>query len=222
MKRIAKIVFCLVVLLSFSSFVNAACNNEELNEWATKVEPNFIEIKELNLDSSEYAYLLSITPLRDDITLKAYDGEGNSADGKMLQPSSKEKSIMAVGCYTNLDEETYRIEVYGGPKSACPNQLLKTLEYTVPQFNRFIKDRRCENSDEEVCKTFTNSTRDMTQEQFDEIMGTAGNNSNGGFSFKSILNGIIEYGLYIIIPLVIISVFYVIKISKYKKEERDR
>ena len=222
MKRIAKIVFCLVVLFSFSMFVNATCNNEELNEWATKVEPKFIEIKELNLDSSEYAYLLSITPIRDDITLKVYDGSGDSAEGKMLHPSSNEKPIMAVGCYTNLDEETYKIEVYGGAKSACPNQLLKTLEYTVPQFNRYIKDVRCEDSDEEICQTFTNSTKDMTQEQFDEAIGESSNNSNGGISFKSILNGILEYGLYIIIPLVIISVFYVIKISKYKKEERER
>ena len=222
MKRIAKTFFSLVVLFSFSMFVNAACNNEELNEWATKVEPKFIEIKELNLDSSEYAYLLSITPIRNDITLKVYDGEGNWADSKMLQPSSKEESVMAVGCYTNLDEETYKIEVYGGAKSACPNQLLKTLEYTVPQFNRFMKDRRCENSDEEICKTFTNSTKDMTQDEFDKAMGTEGNGSSSTSTLKSILNGILEYGLYIIIPLVIISVFYVIKISKYKKEERDR
>lgn len=220
MKKFKKIIICLVVLLSFSTIVNAACNNEELNEWATTVEAKFIEITELNLNSSDYAYLLSITPLRDDITIKVKDGSGNVAEGKMLKPSSDEDEILAVGCYTNLEEETYTIYVYGGAKSACPKQLLKTIKYTVPRFNRYIKDQRCEDSDSELCKTFTNSTKDMSQDDFDKAM-KGGENSNSTSTSK-IWETILDYGLYIIIPLVIVSIFYGVKINKVKKEERDR
>ena len=33
---------------------------------------------------------------------------------------------------------------------------------------------------------------------------------------------IIEYGIYIIVPLLIISIIYIIKIRKYKKKEREK
>ena len=221
MKKIGKILFCFVTLFSFSFFVNATCNNEELNEWATKVEAKFIEVKELGLNSSEYAYLLTITPMRNDITLKAIDGKGGKATGKMLQPSKTEAEIQAIGCYTNLEEETYTIEVYGAKDSACPNQLLKTMKYTVPRFNRYIKDQRCTNSDSELCKTFTNSTKDMTQADFDKAINAIDEPDNPGI-FSKVWSVILDYGLYIIIPLLVVSIIYAVRINKYKKEERDR
>ena len=221
MKKIKKIVFCLVVLFAFTSFVNATCNDEELNEWATKIEAKFIEITEIGLDSSEYAYLLTVDPMRDDITIKVTDGSGASAEGKMLSPSRDKDQILAVGCYTNLEEETYTIEVYGAKGSACSNQLLRTLTYTVPRFNRYIKDQRCKDSDSEYCKTFTNSTKDMNQADFDKAM-KEDKDDNGPTIITKILKVIVDYGLYIIIPLVIISIVYGIKINKFKKEERDR
>lgn len=221
MKKIGKIFLTLVVFLSFSTLINAACKNDELNEWATTVEAKFYEITDIGINDEEYAYLLSITPLRDDVTIKAYDVNGKSAVGTMLVPAKGEKAIQAVGCYTNLEEETYTIEIYGAKNSACSGELLKTLKYTVPRVNRFIKDARCENSDSEYCKTFTNSTKDMTQEDFDKVMKKE-TSSGWDISFSNILKVLGSYGLYILIPLIIISVFYAIKINKYKKEERDR
>ena len=235
MKNMKKIFICLVVLFSFSMVVNAACNDEELNEWATTVEAKFIEITDLGIDSSEYAYLLTIDPLRDDIILKAKDGSGATAEGKMLSPGiittvdeetgntivKPKDSIQAIGCYTNDEEETYTIEVYGAKNSACPNQLLKTLNYTVPRFNRYIKSKYCENNDNELCKTFTNATKDMTNEEFEKaVKKTSPDNGEGGTS--KFLSVILEYGLYILIPLVIVAIIYGIRINKVKKEERDR
>ena len=219
---IKKLLLCLVVLFSFNVYVNAACNDEELNEWATTVEPKFIEMKELNLDSSKYAYLLTITNLRDDIVLKVYDGAGKMAKGEMLYPSSTEAAIQAVGCYTNTEEEIYTIEVYGSKNSACANELLKTMKYTVPGYNRYFKDRRCENSDLEICQTFTASTKNMTQEDFNKAIEKEIKENESKISNGTILGMIIEYGLYVLVPLILISVIYTIRIGKYKKEERDR
>ena len=220
MKKFIKTIIFFVTIFSFSAFVNAACNNEELNEWATKVEPRFIEITEVGLDSSEYAYLLTITPMRDDVLIKVTDVNGASAEAKLLKPSQKEDSIMAVGCYTNLEEETYTIEVFGAKGGVCSGQLLKTMKYTVPRFNRYIKDKRCKDSDLEICKTFTNSTKDMTQDVFEKTL-KEDTPTNDSFLTK-VLNAILTYGLYVIIPVVIISVIYIIRIKKYKKEERER
>ena len=213
MKKVKKIIICLLVIFSFCTVVKATCNNEELNEWATKVETKFIEIKDVGLDSSEYAYLLTVTPMRDDIRIKVTDVNGATAEAKMLKPSYNEDSILAVGCYTNLEEETYTIQVYGAKGSACSGELLKTLTYTVPRLNRYFKDKRCKDSDLEICKTFTNSTEKMTQEEFDKKLTNEENNNNNSGILGKVLKAIVSYGLYVIIPLVIISAIYIIRIK---------
>lgn len=221
MKRLKKLFICLVVLFSFSPFINATCKNNELNEWAATAEVKFTEVTDLGLSGSEYAYLLSVTPPRNDIKLKSIDVNGVAAESKMLQAAFDQEEILAVGGYTNLEEETYTIEVYGAENSKCPNELLKTLKYTVPRFNRYIKDKSCVDSDSELCKTFTNATADMTEADFKEAMKKENNRTNPNGS-SNILAIILDYGLYIIIPLAIISAFYLVRINQAKKEERDR
>lgn len=224
MKNIKKIIFCASLLLSFNMFVYAECKNEELNEWATVVQAKFIEVTDENEESSEYAYLLTITPLRDDVVIRVTDGNGAKATGKLLSPGPNQEKIQAVGCYTNLEEEKYTIEVLGGKNTGCENEVLKTLEYTVPRYNRYVKDKNCVGSDSELCATFTNLTKDMSEADFREAVGEENNekpNDNNDILSK-ILGVIVNYGLYIIIPLVAVSVFYGIKIGKFKKEEREK
>lgn len=218
MRKIFKAILCLSLVFIFCLNVNAECNNEELNEWATKVEPLFKENTET--DTLPYAYFLSITPYREDIKIVVYDSTGAKGNGEYYESVK----LYGVGAYTNLEEETYTIEVYGGDNSACPNELLKTVKYTVPRLNRMVKSEKCvQNPDLEICKTFTNSTKDMTEEDFNKAIEkyTKGEGSSS-FSFKTLLDKISDYALWIVIPLVMISLIYVIRVGKYKKAERDK
>lgn len=219
MKKIIKLisVFFVVVLMSVC-FVKADCNDDELNEWATKVEPVFTENTVLYSNISKYAYFLSITPYREDIKIVVIDEKGNKANGEKFD----EVNLYGVGAFTNLEEETYTIEVYGAKGSKCENQLLKKLSYTVPRFNRRVKDARCtNNSDLEICKTFTNSTKDMTEEQFNEEINQY-IKENKKTTASDVIKAIVSYGLFILIPAIIVGFVYVNKIRKVKKEERDR
>ena len=227
------------ILLIFSSLimfnVKALCYDEELNEWAVNVsvsfkeDERFIPIGESSLEEEEFfAYFLSITPMRDDIIIKVTDGSGNVAEGKSynidLDNDGKKEDEYGVGCYTNLDDETYVIEVYGKEGSACPNELLKTLKYTVPQYNDFIKSEYCEEyPDHELCQTFTNKTENMTEDEFKDILEKYDEDiKEKELTASKIFKIIIEYGIYILVPLVIISIYYIVKIAKFKKEERNK
>lgn len=219
MKKIFKLisVFLVVGFLSIC-FVNAECDNEELNEWATKIEPVFRENTVLYSNISKYAYFLTISPYREDARIVVIDGNGNKAEGEYFE----EIDLYAVGAFTNLEEETYTFEVYGAKGGKCEKDLLKKLSYTVPRFNRRVKDSRCENNSElEICKTFTNSTKDMTEEQFNKEIEQY-IKENKTFTIKDIINSIISYGLFIVVPVLIIGFIYFRKIRKVKKEERDR
>ena len=217
----------LILLLMLCINVKAACNDEELNEWATKIETTFTISSEVNDGRFGYAYFLSVTPMREDIKIKVTDSEGGKAEGQTFtyitnEETGESKTLYAVGCYNNLEEETYVIEVYGNEKSKCKNQLLKKMNYTVPRFNRYIQRGICATyPDHELCKPYTNVTKNMSQEDFDKILEEYDEKVRP--EKKSILDGIkniLKYLLYIIVPFVIITILYLFKIKKYRKEER--
>lgn len=219
MKKIFKLMtsFLLVFLVSVN-YINAECNDEELNEWATKVEALFKENTNLGSNLSKYAYFLSINPYREDVRITVTDANGNKANGQKFE----EIDLYAVGAFTNLEEETYTIKVYGNKGSKCENELLKTLTYTVPRFNRRVKDARCTNNSElEICKTFTNSTKDMTDEEFNKQINKY-IEENNPTTLSDIIKTILSYALFILVPAIIVGVIYSSKIRKVKKEERDK
>ncbi len=218
MKIIIRIMMGFIVAsLIAVNYVNAECNDEDLNEWATKVEAKFTENTVMNSDISKYAYFLSITPYREDVRIVVADSKGNKANGQFF----KDVNLYGVGAFTNLEEETYTIEVYGNKESKCDGQLLKKLSYTVPRFNRKVKDARCVgNSDLELCKTFTNSTKDMTEEQFNKEISKY--IKEKGSTVSDVISAIISYGLFIVLPILIVGIIYIRKIRQVKKEERNR
>ena len=225
MKKVMLII-SLIALLTFTSTINASCNSEELNEWATKVEAKFTLSSEINNGKFGYAYFLSIEPYRSDVKIRVIDGKGKKANGKTFDYFENEKkyTFYAVGCYNNLNEETYTIEVYGNDKGKCKDQLLKKLTYTVPRFNRQVNTKYCAKFPEhELCQIYTNATKDMSINEFNDIMSSYEKANKK--TDNSLINGIIsllKYLIYILIPFGIITIIYVRKIQKYNKEEREK
>ena len=230
MKKILFIV--LLIVISFTK-VDAYCNDSELNEWATKVKSKFVNSVDINAQELDYAYFLTIEPLRDDIKIKVTDKFGASAYGQTYEYSYDKiekvdgedevkkvtEKIYGVGCYNNLEEETYKIEVYGGDNSSCKNELLKTLTYTVPRYNRMAKREICETYPEhELCKTYTNKTKNMTEQEFNKVLDEYDKEQKDKFKKDlTLIEKLLIYALYVIIPFVIVTVIYMIKIKNYKK-----
>ena len=211
MKKYISILLVLLLIV-VNTKVYASCNDEELNEWAVSVNPVFKLSKEVEEGKYEYAYFLSISPYREDVKIKVIDGKDYSY-GKMFG------DFYAVGCYTNLEEKTYTIEIYGGDSSKCKNQLLKTITYTVPRLNRMLKERVCEeNPNSEYCVPFTNLTKDMTLEEFEKAVKKDAKEEKSEYHSLNIF----IYLLYIIIPFAILTIIYNIKKTNYKKKEGNK
>ena len=215
MKKISLLFLTVLFIFSFSIDLKADCFDDDLNEWATKISPKFVE------NDSEYffAYFLTIDPYRDDVIIKVTDKDGESAFGKKYEAMN----LYGVGCYTNIEAETYRIDVYGGENSKCKNELLRTFTYTVEQYNDMVKTEECENHPEhELCQAFTNKTQNMTREDFSkEIVAYEKNMNKSKYSLSKVFDLIREYGVYILFPFFIITLIYIIKIQKFKKKESN-
>ena len=226
MKKIIK--SCLILLILMPIIINAECKDEDLIEWATKANVEFIENMPELEDNLEYAYFFTITPLRKDVKMEVIDVDGGKAEGKFfeynitLREEYKDKEkFYGVGCYTSedLEEEKYTINIYGNENSNCKNELLKTITYTVPRYNRYKKTAICEKyPDHELCQTYTNKTKDMSESEFKKELEKYDKKESNDDVTSKLFNIDITYIYYVIIPFVIITIIYFIRKKKIKKK----
>ncbi|MBR4178603.1 MAG: hypothetical protein IKR57_04570 [Bacilli bacterium] len=222
MKKLFLLIFSFVILFSFNTLLKAECNNEELNEWATTIKGEYVLNEKSDSLAFPFAYFITINPLRDDVKIKVTDASGVSAFAEKYE--GKETNVYGVGCYTNLEKETYKIQVYGNKNSACPNELLRTLEVTVPRYNEMSKAVACkDNKDYELCKTFTDSTENMTEKEFkDKVDEYTRKDVKTDSTLYKILSVMKEYLIYIIIPFVIVTIIYIIRVKNYKTKRGEK
>ena len=230
-KRILFISLFLVAMFSFNLKLNASCLNSELNEWALDTNVKFVDFdrylidektgKEIHELGFDYAYILTLNNMRDDIVIKATTASGIKLEG-IYVPGHK---VYGLVDYTPKYGAKYKIEVYGSDKSACPNVLLKTIHYEVEQFNFYHKTEACEQYPEaEICKMYKN-TSDMSYEEFKEEIKkyeeSIQEKPKDGF-FTKFLRFFANYGIFILLPIIIGVIVYMVKIGKQKIGERKK
>ena len=128
MKKVLLFVLTLFVFVH----VNAEeCLEKEYIDWASDLKPvftvfNYNEHEDLDLTKYQYAYFLSLSKERDDITFNVIDKYNNTIPADHFD----EINIYGAGLYKEIEgkEETYKIEVYGNAKGSCNGKLITTLE----------------------------------------------------------------------------------------------
>ena len=214
----------------FNIKVGALCYDDDLNSWSSKAEIDFIDFNK-NLINEEtgkplretmmYSYILTTNIQRKDIVIKAKTSDGRNLEG-MYIPGHK---VYGLTDYTPKDGVKYEITIYGSKESACPNEVIKTFKYEVDKFNFYYKTEKCEKYPEApLCKRFKN-TDDVTLEEFnqemDEYINTIDPKKNTNW-FSSFLKFMVSYGIFILIPFIVIALLYMVKIGKIKQMERKK
>lgn len=210
----------LFLILSFS--VKAECLDDELNEWVNDVKVEFIPYdNEKEGTSDNYAYLISLNKMRKDILLKAKDSHNQTAEAKLIDGYN----IMAIGGYTSLVDENITIYIYGAKDSACPNELIKTISYTVPKYNDFVDTEYCGlYPDADICAPYKNND-DVNLEEFKKAMEKYIEEHEEPEKESILLiiwRYIKEYALYAIVPIAIIVIVYKVRINNYIRKEREK
>ena len=229
MKKV-KYIFIVMLLMLFSVSVKAACNDSELNDLAEKFSAHYVEVKDGKLvypDGTiedydvDYAYVLVLFPYSNKFKLMVTDSLSNV---KREVKFDDYWGAFVVGSYIHYDEKQYDFELYGADNSVCGGSLLKKVSYTVPKFNEYSLYEFCKyNTEEDVCKMMSN-TDDVSQADFEKIAKA----TNEKKEFKNMpiqkkaIYYIKKYYLYMLIPILLISIYYVIKIRKYKKEVENQ
>lgn len=234
MKKSLSAVFFLICLLSFSSNIFAVCDNNELNDWAEKVtliwEVNKIPegsddweegTDESEINVPEYAYILKLSNYKDNIVVTATDSVN---DTKYDVPFMNEFNSYTITSSVHFFVKTYNVEIYMKDDSpVCPGEKMKTLKYEVPAYNKYIYTTFCdENPNDENCKLFMNID-DEKEKEISTIIEEKEKEKElaSATILEKIWHYVKTYGLYVLIPLVLVSTYYIVKIKMYKKKEDE-
>ena len=217
----------------FMPKINALCEDKELNSWAEKASIIKKEYKSTGLVDENgdyvwtgdlsYAYLLTPSIPRDDIYMTATNSEDSEVQKSEYIYGY---DIIAIGEYNNLNEVKFTVNVYGSEKSACPNELIKTQKVIIPPLNKYVTSEFCDKYPEhENCQAYKD-TSNISQEEFikeaEKYDKEHGTEEDDRTYKERLLDDALEYGFYILIPIIVISVYYTIRINKFKKEEREK
>ena len=185
MKKMSKILVCIMSCFLLITNIQAACSDTELNDFVEKLEVKFLEPKTEEdyapgyLDSigkrgsTGYYYYFYLSEdkykgkdIQEVLELIAIDGSGMPGEWKYQPAIGK----YGVGGYNGVDEETYTLKIKA-VSGVCKDQILKQTSHTIEQFNMYIQTAYCEKyPNHELCQTFTNKTKGMKDDEFGKIM----------------------------------------------------
>ncbi len=218
------------LLLLFSNKVYAKCNDEDLNDWAEEVNIIFDEQyaldaytdengKEVPAYIPEYSYLLYFNNMDEDIIDKIrVVANDNYSDKEYSVSLDEDYNNYVIGSYIHFKEKNYTIKIYSRDDiKDCNGELLRTIKYSVPSYNMYSNTSFCEkNPSEDICIKFSD-TSNITEEKFDEITKDITNQKDKTIIDK-IVGTLLEYWYYVLIPIVAVSIYFIIKIKVYKKK----
>ena len=233
MKNFSKVLFCITICFLLMTNIKAACSDTELNDFVEHLEVKFLEPRTEEdyapgyLDSlgsrgsTGYYYYFYFSEdkykgeeIQNVLELIGIDGSGVAGEWKYQPAIGK----YAIGGYNGVDEETYTFKIKA-VSGACKDQILKQTAYTVPQFNMYVQTAYCEKyPNHELCATFTDKTKGMNDEDFGKAMAEYERELQGNKkTLKSLFLKYYSYVLCVVIPIIIISIYYRRKIKRLTK-----
>jgi len=228
MKKVLNISFIFILCL-LSINVNATCNNNELNEWAEKLNIKMVQVTDQYLidnnfkeEDIPFSYLLMLNIPRNDLKVVAKDTYSQNEYDVQYDSNFKNHVI---GSEVHFIDKEYKITVYmDSDAENCANEKMKTIKYTVPKYNDYNDTVYCEdNPDDEICGAYTDVSdnkkeeiEDKIDDYYEEVIEDELFKTKTWYEKTWII--IKEYALFVLIPLIIISIVYIIRIKIIKKK----
>ena len=225
MKKICAIVILIIIALTTPK-VFAICNDKELIDAAQKITINFEEDTDYEITVTDsagkqmksiversYAYILNFTPYNENLLVGAKENLNDTLTTAVYDEYIKK---LYIGSSIHYSPKKYTIYIYSNNINSCYGELLRTMEYTVPAFNEFSLSTFCkENPDVKECG-MTYDSSGLDEKKIDKLIKTA---SVKNLPAKErLLNNLAKYWYFILIPILLISIYYSVKIHIYKKK----
>lgn len=222
-KKVRLLLFALLSILIFQVRLFAVCNDEELNNLAEKINVSLVEDIEIigednNVErEKKYLYLLSfgetLSGMKDKIKIEVTDSISNK---KYNATYDDFFDTFVIGSEIHFVPKVYNIIVLGGSNSKCPNEKIKVFSHRVNAYNTYRDTEYCsDHLDEDLCSIDFDSSK-FDDEDFANLVKP--NEVPELNFFGKVWNFIKNYWYFVVIPIVVISIFYIVLIVIYKKK----
>ena len=222
-KRISLLLITLVLFLVFEPKLFAVCTDLELNDIAEDLNVFLDEDLEIIGENDKvererkYLYLLSfgetLSGKKDKVKIEVTDSENSK---KYNATYDTFYDTYVIGSLIHFTPKTYNITIYGGDKSKCPNEKIKAFSYKVNAYNIYRDSEYCQtHKEEDVCSIDFDSSN-LNDEEFNKLVNPTVTPELT--FFQKVWNVITSYWYFVVIPVVVISIFYLVIIFIYKKK----
>lgn len=222
-----KVLLFIILMFTFTTRILAVCNDKTLVDAAANIELNVVKDQDFNVkvtDKSgheretvlerQYAYVLTFTPYNENLLIAVLENETNSIIPAYYHIGYK---TYVIGSDIHYSPKKYEIYVYSQNKNSCYGELLRRMDYTVQAFNEFSLTTFCqENPNTKECAIDYNSSK-LSEKEINKVIEqtTVKNMSTS----ERLLHNVKKYWYFILIPIVLISGYYLFKINAYKRKE---
>lgn len=213
MNKIKYILFFVLMLFISCNNINATCN-ENIKTAASKVN---IDKKVItNIADDEIYFQIQISSLTNDMYVNVIENEDNTS--KNYYYKDTKDGLLKINSYYLYDKIKWTAKIYSN-NNECKRELLKTLSIETPKFNDYYSSNECKKLYVPKYCGFFADTSNINKEEFLKLMKEYEENLNAT-PMNKVLKFIINYYLYIIIPIIIIGSIYLIKIIKLKRSRK--
>lgn len=205
--------FCILTLNISTCF--ADCTDEVL------LNAKNVDVDAIPQTEDLIYYIIKISNLTPDLYVKVYEDDNETTTTYTYDDS--ENGVIEIEHWYIYEKVNYVVSVYS-TEEGCTDEVLAEIEVSTKKFNERYGYVACEqNPDYEKCDPFYEPADDeeQTDEEFYEELKEYNEVKDTPFSEK-LWNGIKEYYLYVLIPIVAVSVVYGIAIYVYKAKRSDK
>lgn len=204
-----KKIYLLFTLLSLC-IINVYSLNASCEE-----EADYIDYELMYIDNEEEGLVARsiIYDIEDDLYIKVT----NDFDNKTVTYTSSNKNdsgFIVFDSPSTFKKVKFLIDVYSNDET-CNDRKLRTIRYVTKKYNEYSSNSLCDGlSDKlEICDSFYDSDN-LTLEEFTNTI----NKYNEDNSF---LGYVKRYYLYVLIPILLISIIYIIRITILRRRKKN-
>lgn len=213
-----KILFGTIVLMAF--FVNtftckAVCNDDVL------LAAKDVKVEAIPMTEDLIYYVIKISNLTPDVYVTVYEDD-NETTTTYTYDDSKD-GVIEIEHWYIYEKVYYTVNVYSTVEG-CADESLNEIKVNTKKFNERYGYVSCEeNPDYEKCDPFYEAPpgEEQTDKEFYEEIQEYNKKQNMSF-WDKVSSTLKEYYLYVLIPIVVVSIVYIVLICVYKKRKGDQ
>lgn len=208
MKKIC--MFLMLTILMSVGKLEASCNDSQM--LANDIEYSIFESYDYDDVKSEVEFY----GLSDELYLEVTNDYNDDVD--VYTKDNFTDGVLVIQSKTVTEKINYSAKVYTTDTS-CSNKILRNINFSTNKYNIFVSNEVCNDRYDTIkyCNPFYD-VKDMSLTEFINLVNEEAAKLDVHYTFKDYVK---MYYLYVLIPFLVISIVYIVRIIIFKRRKKQ-